>query len=65
VHSDGYSFQIETTYRALANGIRVLQVPITFNDRVAGKSKLSQSVVIEAAIMPWRLRLRKLTRRPW
>lgn len=65
VHSDGYSFQIETTYRALENGIRVLQVPITFNDRVAGKSKLSQSVVIEAAIMPWRLRLRKLTRRPW
>jgi len=65
VHSDGYSFQIETTYRALAKGFRVLQVPIVFNDRVAGKSKLSQSVVIEAAIMPWRFRLRQLTRRSW
>ncbi len=65
VHSDGYSFQIETTFRALTKGFRVIQVPITFTDRVAGKSKLSGNVVVEAAIMVWRLRYRQLTHKPW
>ena len=65
IHSDGYCFQIETTYRALRKGFAVEQVPITFTDRVAGKSKLSRRVVIEAAIMVWRLRFRQLLGRPW
>ena len=65
IHSDGYSFQIETTYRALTKGYRVAQVPITFADRVAGKSKLSRSVVIEAVLMVWKLRFRQLLHRPW
>lgn len=65
IRSDGYCFQIETTYRALRAGCTVVQVPITFHDRVAGKSKLSRRVVIEAALMPWRLRWRQLTGKRW
>lgn len=60
IRSDGYCFQIETTYRALRNGASTTQVPITFHDRVAGKSKLSRRVVVEAAFMVWKLRLRQI-----
>lgn len=65
IHSDGYCFQIETTYRAIQQQARYTQVPITFVDRVAGKSKLSRRVVIEAAILPWNLRLRRILGRSW
>ncbi len=65
IHSDGYCFQIETTYRAIQRRARYTQVPITFIDRVAGKSKLSRRVVIEAMFIPWNLRLRHMLNRPW
>jgi len=65
IHSDGYSFQIETTYRALRRKHTFEQVPITFHDRVAGRSKLSRRVVIEAALIVWQLRLRQILGRPW
>ena len=65
IHSDGYCFQIETTYRAIQKHMRYVQVPITFTDRVAGKSKLSRRVVIEAMFMPWTLRFRHMLNRPW
>jgi len=65
IHSDGYCFQIETTYRAIQRRAAYTQVPITFTDRVAGKSKLSRRVVIEAMFMPWTLRLRHMLNRPW
>jgi dolichol-phosphate mannosyltransferase len=48
VSSRGYAFQIETTYRALRAGFRVVEVPITFRDREAGASKMSRSIVLEA-----------------
>jgi dolichol-phosphate mannosyltransferase len=48
VRSRGYAFQIETTYRALRAGFRVVEVPITFVDREAGGSKMSRSIVLEA-----------------
>ncbi|HEV2127488.1 MAG TPA: polyprenol monophosphomannose synthase [Thermomicrobiales bacterium] len=54
--SDGYGFQIETTYRAVKRGAKVVQVPIVFHDRVAGKSKLSRRVVFEAALRVWQFR---------
>jgi dolichol-phosphate mannosyltransferase len=57
--SDGYGFQIETTFRAIRSGARVAQVPIVFHDRVAGKSKLSRRVVIEAAVRVWQFRFRR------
>ena len=56
VRSDGYVFQIETTYRALRDGRSVVEVPITFHERVAGQSKLSRRIVVEAMIVVWRLR---------
>lgn len=63
IRSDGYCFQIETTYRALQRGCRVVEVPITFVDRVAGKSKLSRRIVVEAMVVVWRLRWSALRRR--
>ena len=46
VDAQGYQFQIEMTYRALLLGFRVVEVPITFADRVAGGSKMSRSIVL-------------------
>jgi dolichol-phosphate mannosyltransferase len=48
IHSKGYAFQIETTYRALRAGFRVVEVPIRFVDREVGGSKMSRSIVLEA-----------------
>jgi dolichol-phosphate mannosyltransferase len=52
VSAHGYAFQIETTYRALRAGFRVVEIPITFSDREAGTSKMSRSIVLEAV---WRV----------
>jgi len=57
VESNGYSFQIELTYRALRKGMRVAEVPIVFVDRRAGHSKMSRSIFAEAIGMVWKLRL--------
>ncbi len=59
LRADGYGFQIETTYRALHHGARLIELPIVFSDRVAGASKLSRRIVIEAALIVWRLRLER------
>jgi dolichol-phosphate mannosyltransferase len=56
IHSNGYSFQIEMTYRALRNGMRVKEVPIVFFDRTAGRSKMSRKIFLEAVGVVWRLR---------
>lgn len=56
LRSDGYAFTIEATWQALQAGAHVREVPITFNDRVAGASKLSRRIVIEAALLVWKLR---------
>jgi dolichol-phosphate mannosyltransferase len=56
LRSDGYAFTIEATWRALRQGARVVEVPITFTDRVAGASKLSRRIVVEAALLVWKLR---------
>jgi len=52
IHSKGYAFQIESTYRTLRAGFRVVEVPIRFVDREAGGSKMSQAIVLEAI---WRV----------
>jgi dolichol-phosphate mannosyltransferase len=57
VHSNGYSFQIETTFRAVLRGMRVKEVPIVFVDRTAGHSKMSRKIFAEAVAVVWRLRL--------
>jgi dolichol-phosphate mannosyltransferase len=56
IDSNGYSFQIEMTYRALRRGMTVKEVPIVFVDRTQGKSKMSRKVFLEAVGMVWRLR---------
>ena len=48
ISSRGYAFQIETTYRALRAGFRVVEIPITFVDRAVGGSKMSRAIVLEA-----------------
>jgi len=46
----GYAFQIEMNYRASIGGFRVTEIPIIFEDRVAGKSKISKKIFIEALL---------------
>ncbi|MBM4292234.1 MAG: polyprenol monophosphomannose synthase [Deltaproteobacteria bacterium] len=58
VQTAGYGFQIELTWRALRAGLRVVEVPITFVDRVAGRSKMSAGIFVEALGLVWRLRWR-------
>ncbi len=58
VVSQGYSFQIEMVYRCLRNGFPVREVPIHFEDRVAGKSKVSEGEVRKALLAVLWLRLR-------
>ena len=54
VRSRGYAFQVEMTYRAIELGFEVVEVPIVFRDRQAGTSKMSRSIVLEAAWrVPW------------
>jgi dolichol-phosphate mannosyltransferase len=63
VTTGGYAFQIELTYRALRAGFSVVELPIVFVDRVAGGSKMSRSIVLEAVWKVPVLRLRALTGR--
>jgi len=63
ITSRGYAFQIETTYRALRAGFRVVEVPIAFVDRERGGSKMSRRIVLEAIWRVPALRLRALLRR--
>lgn len=57
VKSDGYSFQIELNWHAHRRGMRIIEIPILFTDRVQGESKMSRKIIWEAAWMVWRLRL--------
>ncbi|MFJ5927113.1 polyprenol monophosphomannose synthase [Kitasatospora sp. NPDC092948] len=56
VRSNGYSFQVEMNYRAVRRGMRISEVPIRFEERVEGMSKMSLDVQLESAILPWKLR---------
>lgn len=57
ITSNGYAFQVEMNYRCHQAGFRICETPIVFPDRVAGQSKMSQKIILEAAIMVWKLRL--------
>jgi len=56
VRTRGYGFQIEMTWRAIRAGGRVVEVPICFTERRAGRSKMSGSIAAEALVLPWELR---------
>ena len=60
VRAGGYVFQIEMTYRATRVGARVVEVPILFRDRLAGTSKMSRRIIVEALFVVLRLRLDEL-----
>jgi dolichol-phosphate mannosyltransferase len=55
----GYAFQIETTYRAIKAGFRVVEVPISFRDRRVGQSKMTGGIVLEAAVRVPMMRSRR------
>lgn len=55
--SDGYSFLIEMKYRANKNGFTLTEIPIIFEERRLGKSKMSKRIMFEALFVVWRLRL--------
>jgi dolichol-phosphate mannosyltransferase len=69
VQASGYGFQVEMTYRVARNGGRVAEVPIEFRDRIAGTSKMSTRIVVEAFLLVtrWGLRdrLARMTGRGW
>ena len=48
--SDGYSFQIEMSIRSIENKLSIKEVPIIFNERRLGKSKMSKRIVLEALL---------------
>jgi len=54
--SEGYAFQVEMAWHASVAHARIVEVPITFVERVQGTSKLSGRVILESALLPWRLR---------
>src|SRR5262249_38488194 len=56
VRSNGYAFQIEMKYRALRAGLQVVELPIIFEDRRVGESKMSGRTVAEAIWRVWKLR---------
>ena len=60
VRSNGYSFQIETSFRAWKKGFKLKEIPIVFTDRVEGQSKMNKRIVREAIWMVWWLRLKAI-----
>ncbi len=60
VRSNGYSFQIEMTFKAYCKGFKIKEIPIIFIDRVKGKSKMSKKIVREAVTMVWKLRFQHM-----
>nr|WP_305082354.1 polyprenol monophosphomannose synthase [Nocardia jiangxiensis] len=57
IRSNGYSFQVEMNYRTIKKGITIAEVPIRFEERTKGASKMSLKVQLESAAMPWKLLL--------
>jgi dolichol-phosphate mannosyltransferase len=60
IHSNGYSFQIEVSFRAWRKGFRLREIPILFTDRAEGHSKMSRAIIREAIWVVWRLRWRAI-----
>ena len=63
IKSNGYSFQIEMTNETWRRGFHVVEVPITFEERRSGHSKMSSSIVREALWMVWKLLFRNRLKR--
>jgi dolichol-phosphate mannosyltransferase len=59
VQSQGYAFQVELAYRVMQHGFRIVEIPIIFEDRRVGKSKMSRKIIIEAFTYVLRTRFGK------
>ncbi|MBN2413675.1 polyprenol monophosphomannose synthase [candidate division KSB1 bacterium] len=60
IQSDGYSFQIEMSFKAWKKGFSLGEIPIVFLDRTAGTSKMSKKILREAIWMVWNLKLQSI-----
>ena len=63
IKSNGYSFQIEMSYETWMRGFAIVEVPIVFEERRSGESKMSANIVKEALSMVWKLAIRRGFRR--
>ena len=63
IRSEGYSFQIETSFRAWRRGFRIGEMSIVFSDRSEGQSKMSGRIIREAVWMVWKLRAWRILRK--
>jgi dolichol-phosphate mannosyltransferase len=63
IRTKGYAFQIETTFRALEAGFRIVEVPIVFAERRSGGSKMTKGIVFEAMTTVPELRIRAALKR--
>ncbi|AAZ55883.1 hypothetical protein JCM3263A_29880 [Thermobifida fusca] len=55
IHSSGYSFQVEMHFRAYRRGQKIVEIPIHFEDRAEGHSKMDLAVQVESALRPFLL----------
>ncbi len=60
IRSNGYSFQIEMNFKAWKRGFKIKEIPIIFYDRTVGSSKMNKKIMIEAALMVWKLKIASL-----
>lgn len=63
ITSEGYSFQIETTFRAWRKGFKIGEIKIIFTDRTEGTSKMSGKIIREAVWKVWWLRTLRIVRK--
>ena len=63
VQANGYGFQIEMTHNAWMRGYKVSEIPIVFEDRQVGQSKMSGNIIYEALWVVWKLALKNGLRR--
>lgn len=57
--TNGYAFQVAMVYRTQKAKLKIVEIPITFRDRIAGNSKMTAGVISESIILPWKLRFDK------
>jgi len=60
LQSAGYAFQVETTYKTALKGFKIKEIPIIFEDRRVGQSKMSSGIFIEASLMILKLKFAQL-----
>ncbi|MGB3906741.1 MAG: polyprenol monophosphomannose synthase [Anaerolineae bacterium] len=58
IRSEGYAFQIEVAYACQRKGLRLCEIPIYFEDRSMGLSKMSSRIILEAVWRVWQMRWR-------